>query len=256
MCQSDVTRRELLCGLACGAGLLTGCRRATSVSPASEADRLAVPDIVLKITPVQFEVAPGHTINTVAYNGAVPSPPVRFREGVAATVAIHNQTGAPEYVHWHGFEIPAELDGAEEERSLVVPAHGSLSYRLIPQPSGTRFVHTHAMAMSNLNRGVFTGQYAFAIIEPRNNPGRYDQEVLLATHDSDPYLTSTGPEGEEEDDSSHSAGHMGAAQRAAGDQGHGREVAYRTYTINGRCLGHCDPIRVKEGQQVLFHFLN
>jgi FtsP/CotA-like multicopper oxidase with cupredoxin domain len=37
---------------------------------------------------------------------------------------------------------------------------------------------------------------------------------------------------------------------------HGWEVDYRHFTINGRCLGHGEPIRVKEGQTVLFHFLN
>src|SRR4030095_3163554 len=37
---------------------------------------------------------------------------------------------------------------------------------------------------------------------------------------------------------------------------HGWEVEYRHFTINGRCLGHGEPIRVKEGQTVLFHFLN
>ena len=249
MHQPALTRRELLCGLACGAGILSGCRRAANASTPADAARLTAPDVVLKIAPLQFEVAPGHTVTTVAYNGSVPGPLVRFREGVAATVEIYNQTDTPEYVHWHGFEIPAELDGAEEEHSLVVPAHGSLRYRLTPLPSGSRFVHTHAMAMSDLNRGVFTGQYAFAFIEPRSNPARYDQEVFLSTHEWNPYLTSR--ETEDEDDASHSAGH-----KAAGEKNHGWEVAYRTYTVNGRCLGHSDPIRVKEGQRVLFHFLN
>jgi FtsP/CotA-like multicopper oxidase with cupredoxin domain len=37
---------------------------------------------------------------------------------------------------------------------------------------------------------------------------------------------------------------------------HGFEVNYRSFTINGRMLGHGDPIRVKEGERVLFHILN
>ena len=37
---------------------------------------------------------------------------------------------------------------------------------------------------------------------------------------------------------------------------HGWEVGYRHFTINGKCLGYGEPIRVKEGQRVLFHFLN
>src|SRR5205814_6202838 len=37
---------------------------------------------------------------------------------------------------------------------------------------------------------------------------------------------------------------------------HGYEVRYRFFTINGRMLGHGDPVRVKQGERVLFHILN
>jgi FtsP/CotA-like multicopper oxidase with cupredoxin domain len=37
---------------------------------------------------------------------------------------------------------------------------------------------------------------------------------------------------------------------------HGYEVGYKFFTINGRMLGHGEPIRVKRGERVLFHILN
>ena len=37
---------------------------------------------------------------------------------------------------------------------------------------------------------------------------------------------------------------------------HGYEVGYRSFTINGRMLGHGEPIRMKQGQRVLLHILN
>src|SRR5262249_43200251 len=40
------------------------------------------------------------------------------------------------------------------------------------------------------------------------------------------------------------------------DTAHGLEVGYRQWTINGKCLGYGEPLRVREGQRVLFHFLN
>src|SRR5207247_6119604 len=36
----------------------------------------------------------------------------------------------------------------------------------------------------------------------------------------------------------------------------GYEVGYGSFTINGRMLGHGEPIRVKQGERVLFHILN
>jgi hypothetical protein len=71
-------------------------------------------------------------------------------------------------------------------------------YRLTPQPSGARFVHSHVMSMSDLNRGTYTGQFGFIYIERKNNPGRYDQEVLLATHEWEPFFRAA-EEMEDED---------------------------------------------------------
>ena len=239
------TRRQFLRGASAAAGLLAA-RRIGAV-----ADSIHPPaDVVLRIAPLKVDIARGQSISTIGYNGAVPGPLIRFREGVTASVEIFNETDLPEYVHWHGFEIPTEVDGAEEEGSLVVPAHGRLRYRLTPTPAGSRYVHTHAMSMANLDRGTFTGQFGPVWIEPGNNPGRYDQEISLATHEWGPYLSHQ----EEEVDSS--AQHGQSQPKPAEDVEAGCEVHYRHFTINGKCLGFGDPIRVKEGQRVLFHILN
>src|SRR5579863_10496380 len=137
-------------------------------------------DVTLRIERTQVEVAPGRTITTATYNGTAPGPLIRLREGVPASIEIINQTDVPEYVHWHGFEIPPELDGTEEEGSLLVPAGGHLQYDITPRNSGSRYVHSHAMAMNDLSRGVYSGQFAFVYVEPKQNPGRYDQEFFLS----------------------------------------------------------------------------
>jgi FtsP/CotA-like multicopper oxidase with cupredoxin domain len=46
------------------------------------------------------------------------------------------------------------------------------------------------------------------------------------------------------------------AEKAHPERPKGFEVGYTTFTINGRRLGHGDPIRVKYGERVLFHILN
>jgi FtsP/CotA-like multicopper oxidase with cupredoxin domain len=202
-------------------------------------------DITLRIERAQIEVARGCTITTATYNGAAPGPLVRMKEGVPATVDIINHTDVPEYVHWHGFEIPPELDGTEEEGSLVVPPGGRLQYEITPLNSGSRYVHSHAMAMTDLSRGVYSGQFAFVYIEPKRNPGRYDQEIFLSTHEWEPRLAPEQEDesAEEEDDD--------------GEGGGGSmEIRYGIRSINGKALGQGEPLRVKEGQRVLFHVLN
>ena len=194
------------------------------------------------------DISKDHTISTIGYNGSVPGPLIRLREGVSVIVDVFNDTDASELVHWHGQIIPADVDGAEEEKSLAVPAHGHLRYRLTPGPSGARFVHTHVMPMSDLARGTYTGQFAFVYIEPKSDTGRYDQEFFLATHEWEPFYTTAEEEEEE----------PGAPPppKPKDETPNGWEIGYQRFTINGKCLGHGEPLRVKEGQRVLFHFLN
>src|SRR5579863_9452752 len=231
----QLTRRAFVTGLA-GVRFLPAQDRSPSGS-----NRPA--DFTLSIELAQIDVAPGHTITTATYNGTAPGPLIRMREGMPATVDIINRTGVPEYVHWHGFEIPPELDGTEEEGSLAVPAGGRIQYEITPLQPGSRYVHSHAMTMNDLSRGVYSGQFVFVYVEPKRNPGRYDQEIFLATHEWEARLTM-----ESEDDSAEEDGDE-MEQRSM-------EIGYAVRSIIGKALGHGRPLQVKQGQRVLFHVLN
>jgi FtsP/CotA-like multicopper oxidase with cupredoxin domain len=216
-------------------------------------------DVTLRIGKVSFDVAKNRTIHTIGYSGTVPGPILRLRESVPITVDLFNDTDTPELAHWHGQLIPPDVDGAAEEKSMVVQAHGHLRYRFTPGPSGARFLHTHVAAGSDLQRGTYTGQFCFAYIEPRENPGAYDQEVFLATHEWEPFLSNGEEEEEEEQAAPMSAEEKAdreASEKADKARPNGWEVGYRLFSINGKALGHGEPVRVREGQRVLFHFLN
>jgi FtsP/CotA-like multicopper oxidase with cupredoxin domain len=227
--------------------LLAGCRSPESVP----SDRPA--DVTLRISTVLVDIAKEHTISTTGYNGAVPGPLIRLHEGVPVTVDLFNDTDAPELVHWHGQIVPASIDGAAEEKSLGVPAHAHVRYQLTPQPAGARFVHSHVMSMADLNRGTYSGQFGFVYIEPKENAGRYDQEVFLATHEFEPFFGAEEME-EAGDDPEFERQKKEAQQKQA--KPNGLEIGYQRFTINGKCLGYGEPVRVKEGQRVLFHILN
>jgi FtsP/CotA-like multicopper oxidase with cupredoxin domain len=246
MREPQKTRRNFLSDIAIGTGLLAGgCSRDTGSREAAGAA-----EVTLRIGPTLVDIAKDHTISTTGYDGSAPGPLIRLKEGVGVTVDLVNDTEAPELVHWHGQIIPAHVDGAEEEKSLVVPARGRLRYRFEPRPSGARFVHSHVMAMSDLSRGTYSGQFAFVYIEPKNNPGLYDQEIFLATHEWEPYFTTAE---DEEDDP---GPHANPSEAMKDQKPNGWEVGYQRFTINGKCLGHGEPLRVKHGQRVLFHVLN
>ncbi|MBZ5583182.1 MAG: multicopper oxidase domain-containing protein [Acidobacteriia bacterium] len=240
------TRRGFLLGSA-GIGMVA-CGRPRQEAESAPSGRA---DVTLRLGPTLVDIAKGHTISTIGYNGSVPGPLIRFREGVPAAVDLFNDTDTPELVHWHGQIIPADVDGAAEEKSLFVPAHGHLRYRLTPGPAGARFVHTHVMPMADLSLGTYTGQFAFVYIEPKSNAGQYDQEIFLATHEWEPYFTTMeeeeGEEGEEREK---------REAKQKNEKPNGWEIGYQRFTINGKCLGYGEPVRVREGQRVLFHILN
>jgi FtsP/CotA-like multicopper oxidase with cupredoxin domain len=224
-------RREVLLGAsATGLSLFAGGRPAPAQSPA--------PDHTLRIAPVSFELAPGRTIRTFGYNGSVPGPVLRLREGRQVNVEIHNDTDVDDIVHWHGLIVPSVSDGAMEEGSPMIPRGGARTYTFTPRPTGTRWYHSHATAGTDLTRSMYSGMYGFLIVEPTNDPGRYDQEVLLAAH--------------------HWEGSWVSMQdiRKGPPPDNGLEVMYASASFNDRMLGYGEPIRVREGQRVLFRLLN
>ena len=221
--------------------------QATPPQPAGSAD------ITLRIAPVTVELAPDRILSTIGYNGTSPGPVLRMKEGKPVSINVINETDTPEFVHWHGFLIPSEVDGVEEENTPAVPPHGSRRYQFTPAPSGSRWYHSHAMSMADLHKGTFTGQFGFAYIEPASNPGAYDQELFLALRDWEPFFTTQMVDMDENDDPNAPKPERPAVLNTAPN---GLEVNSTTYSINDKALGAGEPIRVTQGQRVLFHFLN
>ena len=191
----------------------------------------------LRIAPTKVEIAPGVEYSTFAYNDSVPGPVLQMREGERVAVEVENMLAASELLHWHGFHIPSYVDGAEEEGTPKIDRFSKRTYSFVPAPSGTQWYHTHMMGAKALMFGAYSGLFGFAIIERRNEPGRYDREVPIAMHHWGPRWVS------------------GQTLRPK-DPAHGLEVAYDYGTMNGRLLAHHEPIRVREGERVLFRLLN
>jgi len=209
-------------------------------------------DYTLHIAPVAVELDRSHIISTIGYNGIAPGPVLRMREGKPITVDVVNDTDTPELVHWHGMLIPPEVDGTQEENSPLVPPRGSHRFQLTPGPAGSRWYHSHAMAMDDLHKGAYTGQFGFVFVDGGNDPGHYDQELFLALRDWEPFFTATM---EDDDDDTHNGPFLEKPATLNTDP-NGLEVSSVIYSINDKALGSGDPIRVREGQRLLIHFLN
>jgi len=108
------------------------------------------------------------------------------------------------------------------------------------------------MAMGDLHKGAYTGQFGFVYVDGGRDPGQYDQEVFLALRDWEPFFTAVM---DDEDDDTHGGPFLEKPATLSTDPD-GLEVGSMTYSINDKALGSGDPIRVRQGQRLLIHFLN
>jgi FtsP/CotA-like multicopper oxidase with cupredoxin domain len=215
-------------------------------------------DYTIRIGTGPWELAPGHIVSTTLYNGQFPGPVIRFKEGQRTVVDIYNDTDVPELVHWHGQMIPSDVDGAAEEGSPYVPARGMRRISFVPKPAGFRFYHTHVVAGADLNRGTYTGQEGPVYIEPMNEPGAYDQEIFIVMKEFSPSFSRGGDMAMDMLPGSpiKELEAIGAKADEENKGPKGYEVGYELFSINGKMLGAGEPVRVREGERVLFHVLN
>ena len=233
---------------------------AWSIPKAAWADAPDGPaDHVIRIATGLVELAPDHIVSTTLYNGQFPGPLLRMQEGRRVIVDVHNDTDVPELLHWHGQMIPSDVDGAAEEGTPFIPPHGMRRISFVPKPSGFRFYHTHVVAGPDLERGTYTGQAGPLYIEPKDNPGRYDREVFLVLKEFSPTFSKGGDMAMDALAGTElpALKAMGRADdTAAVTKTKGYEVGYDLFSINGKMLGHGEPVRVRQGERVLFHVLN
>lgn len=233
-----MNRRQFLAS----AGTLVASQSLPALARAAAAVPPAAADHSLRIAPCTLDIGNGVSVKTLAYNGQVPGPMLRLREGVPVTIDVTNATGDPDITHWHGLAIDSLNDGAMEEGSPMIAAGKTLRYSFTPRPAGTRWYHTHAAAYDNLTLGTYSGQFGFLLVENGREPGDYDREIHLAVHHWEPSFVP-----------------MVETMRAASANAPlttGSDVGYKYATFNAHMLGAGEPMRVRQGERVLMRLLN
>ncbi|HGY1212963.1 multicopper oxidase CueO [Citrobacter braakii] len=103
----------------------------------------------------------GKTATTWGYNGSFLGPAVKLSKGQSVTVDIHNQLAEETTLHWHGLEIPGEVDGGPQG---IIPAGGKRSVTFTPdQRAATCWFHPHQHGKTG--RQVAMGLAGLVLIE-------------------------------------------------------------------------------------------
>jgi len=116
--------------------------------------------VELRIGPVAKRIG-GETVRMLAYNGSVPGPRLRVREGSTLFVNVINEGDLEATVHWHGLRLENRYDGTHETQAPI-PVGGSFTYRIeFPDP-GVYWYHPHIRE----DYGQELGLYGNILVDP------------------------------------------------------------------------------------------
>jgi manganese oxidase len=99
--------------------------------------------------PVKQTFIPGKTVNLWGYNGNSPGPTIQVNQGDRVRIIVDNHLPEPTAIHWHGIELPNEMDGAPGITQDPISPGGRFSYEFTIHQEGTYFYHPH-MAMQEM----------------------------------------------------------------------------------------------------------
>jgi FtsP/CotA-like multicopper oxidase with cupredoxin domain len=138
---------------------------------------------------IRWEVAPGQEVDAWAYNGQVPGPQIRVREGDRVRVNFTNKLEESSVIHFHGVAVPNGMDGVPFITQPPVKPGETFRYEFVVPNSGSHMYHSHHNAATQVTMGLLG---AF-IVEPRGGEReRADQDYVMILNDGPHGYTLNG----------------------------------------------------------------
>lgn len=217
-----------------GAAVLTDAT--ISSGTASDSD---VKEFHLTAEETEVELQSGLKVKAWTYNGTMPGPEIRVREGDHVRVVLTNHLPTATTIHWHGVDVPNDMDGAAGLNQAAVEPGESFTYEFTATPAGTRWYHTHTDVASQ----ILLGLYGAFIVEPRQEDHKVDRDYTYILTEWDAELTPDVA--------------MGKAPRGPRDQTlRGGKFGTDYFLMNGKMNDEIPPMIVKEGDLVRVRLIN
>jgi FtsP/CotA-like multicopper oxidase with cupredoxin domain len=164
------------------------------------------------------EVAPGITFPAWTYNGRIPGPALRAREGELLRITLVNASPHPHTAHFHGLH-PASMDGVDGTGFGEIRPGGRAVYEFEAEPFGLHLYHCHVRPLAE---HIAKGMYGAFVIDPKQGRPEAD-EMVMVMHGFD---TNFDRQNE-------------------------------IYAVNGVGFAYMDrPVRVKQGELVRIYLVN
>ena len=130
----------------------------------------------LRLAPARQRLVGAQSSETAvwAFNGAVPGPELRFKQGERLALEIENALAVDTTVHWHGVRVPNAMDGVPQLTQAPIKANGGrFRYEFELLDAGTYWYHPHLGSPEQVGRGLYG-----PLIVDEAQPPAVDRDVV------------------------------------------------------------------------------
>src|SRR5690554_758982 len=220
---AGLSRRHLLLTTA---GLVAAGALPRSLRAQAEAQRLVAGPGRAQVAPVGYPQT-----DVWAYDGVVPGPTLRLRQGERLDLVVENRLEEPTTIHWHGIRLPNEMDGVAHLTQAPIQPGESFHYSFDCPDAGTFWYHPHFRSFEQVERGL-----AGALIVEEAEPPQVDRDLLWVLDD---WRLTEEAAIAEDFGAFHDISHAGRLGNSA--------------TINGRSP---EPLAVRPGERLRLRLVN
>ena len=175
--------------------------------------------------PVKQLIIPGRTFDLWGFNGSAPGPTIQANEGDRIRIVFDNHLPEPTGIHWHGLELPVEMDGVPGVGQKPVQPGERFVYEFPLHQHGTFFYHPH-MAMQEM-----VGMLGGFIIHPKSPYAPHvDRDYLIALQEYAVLPNSTIP--------------------------NSMMMEFNWLTFNGKAGPASTPLIIRQGERVRIRLIN
>jgi FtsP/CotA-like multicopper oxidase with cupredoxin domain len=121
------------------------------------------------------------TVRMLGYNGSLPGPTLKVRQGSEIIVHVVNEGDLDTTVHWHGLRLENRYDGVPHETQAPIPVGGEFTYRIQFPDAGLYWYHPHIREDYTQELGLY-GNILVVPSDPDYWPSA-DRELVLTVDD-------------------------------------------------------------------------
>ena len=103
---------------------------------------------------IQWEVEKGKTVEAWAYNGQVPGPTIKVNVGDKVRIVLTNNLEESTVIHFHGIDVPNEMDGVPDITQPPVKPGDSFTYEFTTTEPAVGMYHSHHNAQVQVPMGL------------------------------------------------------------------------------------------------------